>query len=160
MQGTLSPYTGDQFMANLNTVTTSSTTPGTPGAKAAILPNPNLGGFTQSNAPAALPKTTVTDEKFGSRMFVPSPYGQAFVTSQTLDVYQQTLVQSNTVYGFVAVPNTQVPRDLNVVSFRLNSQYVRPGCLDGMIGYCYNPATTADRCADVYDVDGTDGALV
>lgn len=144
MQGTLAPYTGDQFMANLNTVTTPSTTPGTPGAKSAILPNPNLGGFTTSNPPGQLPKTSVTEEKFGQRMFVPSPYGQAFVTSQTLDVYQQTLVQSNTVYGFVAVPNAQIPRDLNIVSFRMNSQYIRPGCLDGMIGYVYNPATLPD----------------
>jgi hypothetical protein len=143
MQGTLAPYTGDLFMANLNTVTTPSTTPGTPGAKSAILPNPNLGGFTTSNPAAPLPKT-VTEEKFGQRMFVPSPYGQAFVTSQTLDVYQQTLVQSGTVYGFVAVPNTQIPRDLNIVSFRLNSQYIRPGCLDGMIGYAYNPTTLPD----------------
>src|ERR1700722_19491249 len=141
LQGTLSPYTNDQFMASLNTVTTPSTTPGVPGAKAAILPNPSLGGFTTSNPPAALPKTPVTDEKFGQRMFVPSPYGQAFVTSKTLDVYQQTLVQSNTVYGYVKVPNLQIPRDLNVVSFRLNSQYIRPGSLDGMIGYVYNPAT-------------------
>jgi hypothetical protein len=144
MQGTLSPYTGDQFMASLNTVTTPSTTPGTPGAKTAILPNPNLGGFTTSNPPAQLPKTPVTDEKFGQRMYVPSPYGQAFVASQTLDVYQQTLVQSNTVYGFVSVPNTQIPRDLNIVSFRMNSQYIRPGCLDGMISYVYNPATLPD----------------
>jgi hypothetical protein len=144
MQGTLSPFTGDQFMAGLNTVSTPSTTPGTPAGKSAILPNPNLGGFTSSNPPGQLPKTPVTDEKFGQRMYVPSPYGQAFVTSQTLDVYQQTLVQSNTVYGFVAVPNMQIPRDLNVVSFRINSQYLRPGCLDGMIDYAYNPATLPD----------------
>ena len=144
MEGALAPFTGDQFMANLNTVTTPSTTPGTPGTKSAILPNPNLGGFTTSNPPAPLPKTAVTEEKFGQRMFIPAPYGQAFVSSQTLDIYQQTLVQSNTVYGFVAVPNTQIPRDLNVVSFRLNSQYIRPGCLDGMIGYVYNPATLPD----------------
>ena len=141
MQGTLSPYTNDQFMGGLNTVSTPSTTPGVSSAKAAILPNPNLGGFTTSNPPAQLPKTAVTDEKFGQRAFVPSPYGQAFVTSQTLDVYQQTLVQSNTVYGFVAVPNAQIPRDFNIVSFRMNSQYIRPGCLDGMIDYVYNPAT-------------------
>jgi hypothetical protein len=143
LEGTLAPYTGDMFMANLNTETTPSTTPGTPGAKTAILPNPNLGGFTTSYPAAPLPKGSVTEEKFGQRMFVPSPYGQAFVTSQTLDVYQQTLLQSNTVYGFVAVPNRQIPRDLNIVSFRLNSQYIRPGCLDGMIGYAYNPATLA-----------------
>src|SRR5262249_50518435 len=103
-------------------------------------PNPNLGGFTSSNPPAALPKAP-TDEKFGARMYVPSPYGQAFVTSQTLDVYQQTLLQTNTVYGFVRVPNSQIPRDLNIVSFRMNSQYLRPGVLDGVVGYIYNPAT-------------------
>jgi hypothetical protein len=140
LQGTLAPTTGDLFMANLNTVTTQSTTAGTAASKIAILPNPNLGGFTSSNPPAALPKAP-TEEKFGQRMFEPSPYGQAFVTSQTLDVYQQTLLQTHTVYGFVRIPNTQIPRDLNIVSFRINSQYLRPGVLDGVIGYAYNPAT-------------------
>ena len=74
-------------------------------------------------------------------MFVPSPYGQAFVTSQTLDVYQQTLLQTNTVYGFVRIPDPQMPRDFNIVSFRMSSKYIRPGCLDGVVGYVYNPAT-------------------
>ena len=127
-------------MASLNTLTTPSATPGNPSAKTAILPNPNLGGFTASNPPAALPKTP-TEEKFGARMFVPSPYGQAFVTSQTLDVYQQTLLQTNTVYGFVKIPNTQTPRDFNIVSFRMSSKYIPPGVLDGVVGYVYNPAT-------------------
>lgn len=141
MEGTLSPFTGDQFMANLNTLTTPSNTPGNPSTKTAILPNPNLGGFTSSNPAGALPKTAPTEEKFGQRMYVPSPYGQAFVTSETLDVYQQTLVQTNTVYGFVRVPDPQIPRDLNIVSFRMSSKYIRPGCLDGVVGYVYNPAT-------------------
>jgi hypothetical protein len=140
LQGSLAPVTGDQFMASLNSVTTQSTTVGTAASKTAILPNPNLGGFTTSNAAAPLPKVP-TEEKFGARMFVPSPYGQAFVTSQTLDVYQQTLLQTNTVFGFVRIPNVQIPRDLNVVSFRINSQYLRPGVLDGAIGDAYNPAT-------------------
>jgi hypothetical protein len=140
LQGTLAPYTGDQFMASLNTLTTPNTTAGNPTSKTAILPNPNLGGFTTSNPPAAIPKAP-TEEKFGARMFVPSPYGQAFVTSQTLDVYQQTLLQTNTVYGFVRVPDTQIPRDLNIVSFRMSSKYIRPGVLDGIVTYIYNPAT-------------------
>jgi hypothetical protein len=141
MEGTFSPFTGDQFMASLNTLTTPSNTPGNSSTKTAILPNPNLGGFTTSNPPGALPKTAPTEEKFGQRMYVPSPYGQAFVTSETLDVYQQTLVQTNTVYGFVRVPNPQIPRDLNIVSFRMSSKYIRPGCLDGVVNYVYNPAT-------------------
>jgi hypothetical protein len=140
LQGSLAPVTGDQFMSSLNSITTQSTTAGTASSKAAILPNPNLGGFTASNPPASLPRVP-TDEKFGSRMFVPSPYGQAFVTSQTLDVYQQTLLQTNTVFGFVRIPNLQIPRDVNIVSFRINSQYLRPGVLDGVVGYAYNPAT-------------------
>ncbi len=140
LQGTLPPFTGDTFMANLNSITTPSLTAGTTSSKTAILPNPNLGGFTSSNPPAALPKAP-TEEKFGARMFQPSPYGQAFVTSETLDVYQQTLLQSNTVYGFVRIPNAQIPRDINIVSFRMNSQYLRPGVLDGVVGYDYNPAT-------------------
>ena len=52
-------------MASLNTLTTPSTTPGNPSSKTAILPNPNLGGFTASNPPAALPKAP-TEEKFGA----------------------------------------------------------------------------------------------
>jgi len=140
LQGTLAPVTGDPFMSSLNSVTTQSTTAGTAASKSAILPNPNLGGFTTSNPPAALPKAPA-EEKFGARMYVPSSYGQAFVASQALDVYQQTLLQTNTVYGFVRIPNTQIPRDLNIVSFRINSQYLRPGVLDGVVGYVYNPAT-------------------
>ncbi|HVH76575.1 MAG TPA: hypothetical protein VM755_16790 [Stellaceae bacterium] len=143
LQGTLSPFTGDQFMASLNTLTTPSATPGNPASKTAILPNPNLGGFTASNPPSPLPRAP-TEEKFGQRMYVPSPYGEAFVTSETLDVYQQTLVQTNTVYGFVRIPDPQIPRDVNIVSFRMSSKYIRPGCLDGMIAYGYNPATLPD----------------
>ena len=141
LQGTLSPYTNDQFMSALNTLTTPSMTAGNPSSKTAILPNPNLGGFTTSNPPGALPKSQPTEEKYGQRMFVPSPYGTAFVTSETLDVYQETLLQTNTVFGFVRVPDPQIPRDLNIVTFRINSSYLRPGVLDGVIGYAYNPAT-------------------
>jgi hypothetical protein len=141
MQGTLMPYTNDLYMASLNALTTASTTTGTQSSKTAILPDPNLGGFTTSNPPGQLPKTAPTEEKFGQRMYIPSPYGQAFVTSQTLDVYQQTLLQTNTVYGFVRIPDAQVPRDLNIVSFRMSSKYLRPGVLDGVVGYAYNPAT-------------------
>ncbi len=141
LQGTMSPYTNDLFMSTLNTLTTPSNTPGNPASKTAILPNPNLGGFTTSNPPTALPKTAPTEEKYGQRMFQPSPYGQAFVLSQTFDVYQQTLLQTNTTYGFLRIPNKQTPPDFNIVSFRMSSKYIRPGVLDGMIGYAYNPAT-------------------
>ena len=45
------------------------------------------------------------------------------------------------MYGFVRIPEPQIPRDLNIVSFRMSSQYLRPGVLDGVVGYVYNPAT-------------------
>jgi hypothetical protein len=139
----MAPYTGDTFMAGLNSLTVASSTVGTPVSKTPILPNPNLGGFTTSNPPGALPKTNLTEERFGQRMFVPSPYGQAFVMSQTNDVYQQILLQTNTTFGFLRVPNPQIPRDLNILFFRMSSKYLRPGVLDGMIGYQYNPASLA-----------------
>ena len=161
MQGTMAPYTGDSFMASVNSLSVPSATVGTPASRTPILPNPQLGGFTTSNPPGALPKTTVTEERFGQRMFVPSPYGQVFVTSTTVDVYQQILLQTNTTFGFIRVPDPQIPRDLNILSFRMSSQYVRPGVLDGMIGYQYNPArlasgattwqTTTGQLSPVYD---------
>ncbi len=76
-------------------------------------------------------------------MFVPSPYGQAFVTSRTVDVYQQILLQTNTTFGFIRVPDPKIPRDLNILSFRMSSKYIRPGVLDGMVNYQYNPASLA-----------------
>ena len=141
LQGAMAPYTGDLFMAGLNTLATPSTTPGLPASKSPILPDPNSGGFTTANPPGQLPKTAPTEEKFGSRMYAPSPYGQAFVVSQTEDVYQLTLVQNNTVFGFVSVPNAQIPPDFNIVSFRMSSSYLRPGILDGFLAYAYKPAT-------------------
>ena len=141
LQGAIAPYDGDQLMASLNSQTVPSATPGVSARKSAILPDPTVGGFTASNPPAGLPKTPVTDEKYGQRMFLPSPYGHAFVTSTTLDIYQQTLLQTNTVFGFVGVPNSQIPRDLNIIPFRMSSKYLRPGVLDGVVGYGYKPTT-------------------
>ena len=65
-EGAMAPYTGDTFMANLNSLTVASTTAGTRHRRSPILPNPNLGGFTTSNPPGALPKTTLTEERSGS----------------------------------------------------------------------------------------------
>jgi hypothetical protein len=141
LEGDTAPYTGDLFMAGLNTATVPQTTPGVPASKLPILPDPNVGGFTTSNPAGPLPPHQPTEERFGQRTFLPSPYGQAFVTSQTQDIYQETLLQTNTVYGFVAVPDTQIPRDINIVSFRISSSYLRPGSLDGFITYGYDPAT-------------------
>ena len=135
LQGTLAPVTGDQFMASLNSVTTQSTTVGTPASKTPILPSPQKRRvhdveFTRRRCP----KPPSPKSASGQRMFVPSPYGQAFVTSTTVDVYQQILLQTNTTFGFIRVPDPQIPRDLNIISFRMSSQYIRPGVLDGMIG--------------------------
>ena len=143
LTGSLAPVTGDLFMSSVNALTTPSTT-SNPASKTAILPNPNLGGFSSSNAPTALPAKPQTDEKFGSPVYVPSPYGQAFVRSKLLDVYQQTLVQTGTIYGYVRIQNEQVPPDLNIIPFRMSSKYIRPGCLDGVVGYVYNPATLSN----------------
>jgi hypothetical protein len=143
LEGAMMPYSGDSFMASLNSLSVASSTVGTPASKTPILPSPALGGFTTSNPPGGLPKTAPTEERFGQRMFLPSPYGQAFVTSRTVDVYQQILLQTNTTFGFIRIPDPKIPRDLNILSFRMSSKYIRPGVLDGMIGYQYNSARLA-----------------
>ena len=43
LDGAMAPYTGDTFMASLNSLTVASTTVGTPASKTPILPNPNFG---------------------------------------------------------------------------------------------------------------------
>lgn len=169
LEGAMMPYTSDTFMAGINSVSIASSTVGTPASKTPILPNPNIGGFTISNPPGGLPKTAPTEERFGQRMFMPSPYGQAFVTSKTLDVYQQILLQTNTTFGFIRVPDPKIPRDLNILSFRMSSKYIRPGCLDGMIGYAYNPArlasgartwsTSTGQLSPVYDGNFSSGEV-
>lgn len=169
LEGSMMPYSGDTFMASLNSLSVASNTVGTPASKTPILPNPNLGGFTTSNPPGALPKTAPTEERFGQRMFMPSPYGQAFVTSRAVDVYQAILLQTNTTFGFIRIPDPNIPRDLNVLSFRLSSKYIRPGVLDGMVGYQYNSArlasgattwqTSTGQLSPVYDGNSAPGEV-
>lgn len=144
LQGTLAPITNDNYMSYINTLTNTQNTVGTTATKTPIITDPNSGGFTSNTGFGALPKTLPTEEKFGARMYVPSPYGTAFVTSQTLDVYQETLVQSKTVYGFIEIPSPNIPPDNNILSFRINSKYIKPGVLDGVTNYAYNPATLAN----------------
>jgi hypothetical protein len=93
--------------------------------------------LTGSLPPISRESGTGVDERFGSRFFVPSPYGTAYVKSKTLDVYEQRLLQSNTIYGYVKVPNKDIPEDFNIVSFKFSNKYIRPGCLDGIITYEY-----------------------
>ena len=62
--------------------------------------------------------------------------------------------------GSSACPTPRFPRDLNIVSFRMSSKYIRPGCLDGVVGYVYNPATLAHRRPDLHDLDRTDAGAV
>jgi hypothetical protein len=45
LEGAMMPYSGDTFMASLNSLSVASNTVGTPASKTPILPNPNLGGY-------------------------------------------------------------------------------------------------------------------
>ena len=160
LQGTLSPYTNDQFMASLNTVTTPSTTPGRPGGQGADPAQPEpWAASRRSNPPAP------AAEDAGDRREVRAAHvrpvairpGVRHLADRSTSTSRRC-VQSNTVYGFVAVPNAQIPRDLNIVSFRMNSQYLRPGCLGRHDRLRLQPGNPADRRADLHDLDRPDGA--
>ena len=115
----------------LNTVTVPETTPGVPAAKSPILPDPNLGGFTTSNPAGALPHQHHPTEDNGSASGCSSRRRTARRSSppRPRTSYQETLatVQTNTVYGFVQIPNAQIPRDINIVSFRILELPPGPG---------------------------------
>ena len=77
-------------------------------------------------------------DDLGMRMYIPSPYGQAYVVSETYDVYEERLLQTNTLLGYINLPSPNIPPDINVISFKLNKSYIRPGCLDGVLCYKFS----------------------
>ena len=78
------------------------------------------------------------NDDLGMRMYIPSPYGQAYVVSETYDVYEERLLQTNTLLGYINLPSPNIPPDINVISFKLNKSYIRPGCLDGILCYKFS----------------------
>ncbi|MFE1794350.1 hypothetical protein ACFW7J_39080, partial [Streptomyces sp. NPDC059525] len=71
----------------------------------------------------------------GGRRFAPSNTGYALVQSETADVFALRVAHSGAVVSYRMLPNPDVPRDWNLVPFKINPRYVKQGTLDGRAGY-------------------------
>ncbi|MCL6269399.1 LamG domain-containing protein [Sansalvadorimonas sp. 2012CJ34-2] len=73
------------------------------------------------------------------RRFVPKNYGTALVESLTADIYGLRVRENKALVGMFMVPNADIPRDRNIITFPMNPNYIKQGTLDGKLGF-----TTAD----------------
>ena len=139
----MSPYTGDQFMAGLNTRHHRRAPPRgrrAPRARDPAEPQPRRLHHVQPARRAA--------EDAGDRGKVRAAHVRARRPTARRSSSRRPWTSTSRPWcratpstASSPSPTPQIPRDLNMVSFRMNSQYIRPGCLDGMVGYAYNPAT-------------------
>ncbi|MEB3192538.1 MAG: hypothetical protein VKL42_19510, partial [Snowella sp.] len=80
-------------------------------------------------------------EKIGSelnpyvgRRFVPNNVGLALVQSDTMDVFALRLAHNNALVSYRFLPNPDIPKDWNIITFPINPTYTKQGTLDGKIG--------------------------
>ncbi|MGB1017160.1 MAG: hypothetical protein ACPG4T_23690, partial [Nannocystaceae bacterium] len=79
----------------------------------------------------------------GRRLLVGN-VGFALVQSETADVYAMRLRHTKALVSFRMVPNPDIPRDWNVISFPINPLYTKQGTLDGRIGFDKNGSAVYD----------------
>jgi len=80
----------------------------------------------------------------GRRLLVGN-VGFALVQSETADVYAMRLRHTKALVSFRMVPNPDIPKDWNVISFPLNPLYTKQGTLDGRIGYDKDGSVVYDK---------------
>ncbi|HSV64399.1 MAG TPA: LamG domain-containing protein [Mycobacteriales bacterium] len=68
------------------------------------------------------------------RRWVPANLGFAVVQSDTADVYALRLEHNRALVAYRMVPNPDIPRDWNLIKFKINPRYTKQGTLDGVIG--------------------------
>ncbi|QFG21250.1 LamG-like jellyroll fold domain-containing protein [Actinomadura sp. WMMB 499] len=69
------------------------------------------------------------------RRFLPANTGFAIVQSLTADVFALRLSHNGALVAYRIRPNTDIPKDWNVLPFPVNPRYVKQGTLDGTIGF-------------------------
>lgn len=72
---------------------------------------------------------------FLGRRWIPVNQGFALVQSETADVYAMRLAHNNALVAYRMLPNPDIPKDWNIISFPLNPRYTKAGCLDGIVGF-------------------------
>ncbi|MGV9314554.1 LamG-like jellyroll fold domain-containing protein [Streptomyces sp. NPDC003691] len=69
------------------------------------------------------------------RRFLPANKGYALVQSETADVYALRLAHTGALVAYRIMPNPDIPRDWNIITFPINPQYTKQGTLDGAVGF-------------------------
>ncbi|WP_197371087.1 LamG-like jellyroll fold domain-containing protein, partial [Streptomyces clavuligerus] len=69
------------------------------------------------------------------RRWVPNNHGYALVQSETADVYALRLAHTGALVAYRMMPNPDIPKDWNIISFPINPQYTKQGTLDGAVGF-------------------------
>ncbi|MEW1552306.1 LamG domain-containing protein, partial [Streptomyces tsukubensis] len=77
--------------------------------------------------------TAIRNTVVGKR-YLPDNKGYALVQSETADVYALRLAHTGDLVAYRMLPNPDIPKDWNIISFPLNPQYTKQGSLDGAIG--------------------------
>ncbi|MDB9313693.1 hypothetical protein PN462_11330 [Spirulina sp. CS-785/01] len=68
------------------------------------------------------------------RRYVPANVGLALVQSDTMDVFALRLAHNNALVAYRYLPNPDIPKDWNIITFPLNPTYTKQGTLDGKVG--------------------------
>ncbi len=79
------------------------------------------------------PATAVAFPALGPR-WVPDNTGLALVQSQTADIYALRLVHTGALIAYQMLPNPDIPRDWNLITFPIDPHYTKQGTLDGKVG--------------------------
>lgn len=65
--------------------------------------------------------------------------GYALVESETADLFALRMKKSGVVIGYQTIPNTDIPKDTNIIMFNVNPEYTKYSTLDGMVGLVADP---------------------
>lgn len=78
------------------------------------------------------------------RRLLPNNVGFALVQSETADIFALRLAHNQRLVSFRMVPNPDIPKDWNLISFPVNPRYTKQGTLDGRVGYDSSGAVVYD----------------
>ena len=73
------------------------------------------------------------------RRFIPNNTGLAVVKSLTVDLVASVIRGTGAMVKITAVPNPDIPEDVNLIDFPIDPYYVKNGTLDGKVGLAADP---------------------
>ncbi len=79
-----------------------------------------------------------------NKRYIPRNIGFALVRSDTADVFAVRLAHNNVLVCFKMLPNPDIPKDWNIITFPINPRYVKQGTLDGKLGFTADNQVNCD----------------